>query len=59
MSSMLGTLRKVTGASVRRQAASIGWAEFLFPAGVISPCNGRPPSTISFSIELLCSSDER
>src|SRR4030043_373748 len=46
-----GTLCKVTGSEVRRQAASRGNAAFLFPEGVTSPFRGYPPWIINLSIE--------
>jgi hypothetical protein len=39
----------MTGSFVRRVAATMGRAAFLFPDGVISPLRGFPPSIINFS----------
>ena len=44
-----GTLRRITSSSVSRQAARIGSAPFLFPAAVIVPESGAPPSITNFS----------
>ncbi len=49
-SRICGTFRKTTGSSVNKQAARSGKAAFLFPAGVISPRKGTPPSIINSSI---------
>jgi hypothetical protein len=49
-SRILGTLPITTSSSVRRQAARIGSAAFLFPAGTISPDNGTPPWMMNFSM---------
>ena len=49
-SRMRGTLRTSTSSSVRTPAARIGNAPFLFPAGVIVPDNGAPPSMTNFSM---------
>ncbi len=43
-SRMRGTLSSVTGSAVSRQAARIGSAAFLFPAGLTVPLSGTPPS---------------
>src|SRR5688572_29305585 len=43
-SRMRGTLRRTTGSSVSTQAAIIGKAAFLFPAAVMRPDSGCPPS---------------
>ena len=43
----------VTGSSVSNVAQSIGNAEFLFPAGVISPFSLFPPLTINFDILVI------
>ena len=51
-SPILGTLRRITGSSVSRQAASIGSAAFLFPDGVSVPVNGTPPLITNCSISL-------
>src|SRR5947209_8675540 len=45
-----GTLRRTTSSSVSRQAARIGSAPFLLPAGVIVPDSGTPPSITNFSM---------
>ncbi len=45
-----GTLRRITSSSVSRQAARIGSAPFLLPAGTIVPDSGTPPSITNFSI---------
>ena len=49
-SAIRGTLRSTTGSSVKRQAARIGRAPFLLPAGTIVPESGTPPSMTNFSI---------
>ena len=49
-SRMRGTLERLTSSSVRRQAARIGSAAFLFPATVISPERGVPPWMTNLSI---------
>jgi len=41
----------MTGSDVSRLAAISGRAEFLLPAGVISPRSGVPPSTTKRAIE--------
>ena len=48
-SEIRGTLRRITSSSVSRQAARIGSAPFLFPAAVIVPDSGTPPSMTNFS----------
>ena len=45
-----GTLRTTSSSSVSRQAARIGSAAFLFPAGTISPESGTPPWMMNFSM---------
>ena len=49
-SRMRGTLRSTTSSSVRTQAARIGSAAFLFPAGRTVPDSGAPPSMTNFSM---------
>jgi hypothetical protein len=44
----------VTDSPVNKDAAKIGSAAFLFPAGVTSPFKGNPPSIINFSTETSC-----
>jgi hypothetical protein len=46
-----GTLRTITSSSVSRQAARIGSAPFLLPAGTIVPDSGTPPSMTNFSMK--------
>ena len=45
-----GTLSISSSSSVKRQAARIGSAAFLFPAATISPDRGAPPWITNFSI---------
>ena len=45
-----GTLRTTTSSSVRTEAARIGRAPFLLPAGTIVPDSGAPPSMTNFSM---------
>src|SRR3954471_81406 len=45
-----GTLETTTSSSVSRQAARIGSAAFLLPAGVTLPDSGTPPSMTNFSM---------
>src|SRR3954471_20730757 len=45
-----GTLRTTTSSAVRADAARMGRAPFLLPAGTIVPDNGVPPSMTNFSI---------
>ena len=49
-SRMRGTLRSTTSSSVSRQAARIGSAPFLLPAGWTVPESGTPPSMTNFSM---------
>src|SRR3954452_1604593 len=49
-SRICGTLCSTTSSSVRTQAARIGRAAFLLPAGSIVPDSGTPPSITNFSI---------
>ena len=49
-SRMRGTLRTTTSSVVRTDAARIGSAPFLFPAGVTVPRSGTPPSMTNFSM---------
>src|SRR5579859_4462629 len=49
-SRILGTFRRITSSSVSRQAARIGRAPFLFPAGRIVPESGAPPWITNFSM---------
>src|SRR3954469_23270577 len=49
-SRMRGTLRTTTSSVVRTEAARIGRAPFLFPAGVTVPRSGTPPSMTNFSM---------
>src|SRR3954453_19702046 len=48
-SRMRGTLRTTSSSSVSRQAARIGSAAFLLPAGTISPERGTPPWMMNLS----------
>ena len=45
-----GTLRTTTSSSVRTEAARIGRAPFLLPAGTIVPDSATPPSMTNFSM---------
>src|SRR3954469_11546369 len=45
-----GTLETTTSSSVSKQAARIGSAAFLLPAGVTLPDSGTPPSMTNFSM---------
>src|ERR687890_758589 len=47
---IFGTLRTTTSSSVRTEAARIGRAPFLLPAGTIVPDSAVPPSMTNFSI---------
>src|SRR6478609_5190803 len=49
-SRICGTLLSTTSSSVRTQAARMGSAAFLLPAGAIVPDSGTPPSITNFSI---------
>jgi putative nucleotidyltransferase with HDIG domain len=49
---MPGTFVRVTGSSVRRHAAMIGRAAFLFPAAVMRPERGCAPSMTNDSMRL-------
>jgi len=49
-SRMRGTLRTTTSSSVRTQAARMGRAAFLLPAGVTVPDTATPPSMRNFSM---------
>src|SRR4051794_383899 len=49
-SRMRGTLRTTTSSAVRADAARMGRAAFLLPAGTTVPDNGWPPSMTNFSI---------
>src|SRR4051794_32114691 len=49
-SSMSGMLLTTTSSSVSRQAARIGSAAFLLPAGGTGPDSGTPPSMTNFSM---------
>src|SRR3954464_1948622 len=49
-SRMRGTLRTTTSSAVRADAARMGRAAFLLPAGTTGPDNGWPPSMTNFSI---------
>src|SRR3954452_20723572 len=49
-SRMRGTLRTTTSSVVRTEAARIGRAPFLFPAGMNVPRSGTPPSMTNFSM---------
>src|SRR6059036_1323711 len=49
-SRMRGTLRTTTSSAVRADAARMGRAAFLLPAGTTVPDNGVPPSMTNFSI---------
>src|SRR3954464_269649 len=49
-SRMRGTLRTTTSSAVRTEAARIGSAPFLFPAGTTVPRSGTPPSMTNFSM---------
>src|SRR5919106_2537100 len=51
-SEMSGTLRRVTGWSVRSAAPMSGKAAFLFPLGVSAPRSWTPPSMTSSSMPL-------
>src|SRR6478736_4491401 len=51
-SRMRGTLRTRTSSEVSTEAARIGRAPFLFPAGTIVPLSGTPPSMTNFSMRL-------
>ena len=54
---ILGTLRTTTSSSVRTEAARMGRAPFLLPAGTIVPDSAMPPSMTNFSIERAPSGD--
>src|SRR5437763_8088144 len=45
-----GTLRSTTSSSVRTEAARMGSAAFLLPAGTTVPDSGAPPSMTNFSM---------
>ena len=45
---IFGTLRTTTSSSVRTEAARMGRAPFLLPAGVIVPESAVPPSMTNF-----------
>src|SRR3712207_8866057 len=47
---MRGTLRTTTSSAVSAEAARMGRAAFLLPAGVTVPDNGLPPSMTNFSM---------
>ena len=47
---IFGTLRTTTSSSVRTEAARIGRAPFLLPAGTIVPDSAVPPSMTNFSM---------
>src|SRR5918997_4934271 len=47
---IFGTFRTTTSSSVRTEAARIGSAPFLLPAGTIVPDRAMPPSMTNFSI---------
>src|SRR3954468_6377770 len=49
-SRMRGPLRTTTSSAVRADAAKMGRAAFLLPAGTTVPDNGVPPSMTNFSI---------
>src|SRR3982750_1554894 len=49
-SRMRGTLRTTTSPAVRADAARMGRAAFLLPAGTTMPDNGVPPSITNFSM---------
>src|SRR4051794_8718641 len=49
-SRMRGTLRTTTSSAVRADAARMGRAAFLLPAGMTVPDNGVPPSMTNFSM---------
>ena len=49
-SRMRGTLRTTTSSAVRADAARMGRAPFLLPAGTMVPDNGAPPSITNFSM---------
>src|SRR4051795_1565898 len=49
-SRMRGTLRTTTSPAVRADAARMGRAAFLLPAGMTVPHNGMPPSMTNFSM---------
>src|SRR6266704_279187 len=51
-SRMWGTFRSRTGSSASSEAATIGSAPFLLPAGRIMPLNGCPPLMTKLSIPL-------
>ena len=51
VSLILGMLCRMTGSSVRRQAAIIGNAAFLLPEGCIVPYSGLPPLITNLSIK--------
>ena len=47
---IFGTFRTTTSSSVRTEAARMGSAPFLLPAGVIVPESAVPPSMTNFSM---------
>ena len=47
---IFGTLRTTTSSSVRTEAARMGRAPFLLPAGTIVPDSAMPPSMTNFSM---------
>ena len=49
-SPIFGTLRTTTSSSVRTEAARMGRAPFLLPAGTIVPDSAMPPSMTNFSM---------
>src|SRR5213592_3803311 len=49
-SRMRGTLRTTTSSAVRADAARMGNAAFLLPAGMTVPDSGTPPSMTNFSM---------
>src|SRR3954454_23579618 len=49
-SRMRGTLRTTTSSEVSTEAARMGRAPFLFPAGTTVPESGTPPSMTNFSM---------
>src|SRR3954466_4901260 len=49
-SRMRGTLRTTTSSAVRADAARMGRAAFLLPAGMTLPDSGVPPSMTNFSM---------
>src|SRR5829696_1429279 len=51
-SRMLGTLRSTTGSSASNDAATMGRAAFLFPAGRMVPLSGCPPLMTKLSMTL-------